>query len=334
MAVTAKRASSFDLSLVGPAGEPIDLWRTLVSHGIASLPPMALDEDARLLEVTLSTGAGRPRTVRVIASPKGQGRVEILGRPPGRAGLQALRTTLRYMLCLDEDLSPFYARASRDPSLAWVTRGAGRMLRSPTVFEDVVKTVCTTNCSWSATERMIASLVRHLGEPAAGAAPGAVEGRAFPTPEAMAAEGPDFYREVVRAGYRGPYLARLARSVAEGETDLEMLGRASPEALPDDELAARLLALPGVGPYAAAHVMMLVGRHSRLILDSWTRPTYARLVGRTAVADDAIVRRFRRYGSYAGLAFWLFLTRDWVAESEASSASAPGLSPPPDGKDD
>jgi len=75
----------------------------------------------------------------------------------------------------------------------------------------------------------------------------------------------------------------------------------------------RLLALPGVGPYAAAHVMMLLGRYSRLVLDSWTRPKYARLNGGRPARDAAIERRFRRYGPYRGLAFWLFLTRDWVA---------------------
>jgi 3-methyladenine DNA glycosylase/8-oxoguanine DNA glycosylase len=73
-----------------------------------------------------------------------------------------------------------------------------------------------------------------------------------------------------------------------------------------------LLALPGVGPYAAAHVMMTLGRYHRLILDSWTRPTYAKKVGRPKVSDASIERRFRRYGPYAGLAFWLYLTRDWV----------------------
>jgi hypothetical protein len=30
------------------------------------------------------------------------------------------------------------------------------------------------------------------------------------------------------------------------------------------------------------------------------------------VSDAGIERRFRRYGPYAGLAFWLYLTRDWV----------------------
>jgi 3-methyladenine DNA glycosylase/8-oxoguanine DNA glycosylase len=317
--------------LAGPGGEPVDLWRTLVSHGVASLPPMSLDEDARTLEVTLPVRGARPRTVRILAGPRPprapgepsrEGRVEFLGRAPSAGVVRAVMATLRYMLSLDEDLSPFYARVRRDPKLAWVAAGAGRMLRSPTVFEDVVKTVCTTNCSWSATVRMVGALVEHLGVPAVGAPPTGITGRAFPTPQAMASADPSFYRDVARAGYRGGYLASLARAVAGGEIDLEVLGRAKPDGPPDDEVEERLLALPGVGPYAAAHVMMLVGRHSRLILDSWTRPTYARLVRRRTVPDDVIVRRFRRFGPYAGLAFWLFLTRDWVMEPQDRQAEA------------
>jgi 3-methyladenine DNA glycosylase/8-oxoguanine DNA glycosylase len=311
----------WEFELLDPGGNPIDLWRTLVSHGIAALPPMQLDEDARTLEVTLKAGGTSPRTIRVLEG-HGRGRVEVAGRAPGLNATQGIVTKLRYMLRLDEDLSAFYALAARDPRLEWVTQGAGRMVRSPTVFEDVVKTLCTTNCSWSATERMVGAIVEHLGEPASGAPATGGAGRAFPSAEAMAAAPAEFYKDVARAGYRGPYLLSLASSVADGVVDLERLARAAPEELSDDAVAAQLLALPGIGPYAAAHVMMLLGRCSRLILDSWTRPTYARLARRRTVADDDIVRRFRRYGDYAGLAFWLFLTRDWVVEPEQQQAAA------------
>ena len=211
------------------------------------------------------------------------------------------------MLRLDADLTPFYEAAGDDPDLAWACAGAGRMLRSPTVFEDVVKTICTTNCAWSATVRMVTALVGELGVRAPDGR------RSFPTAAAMAEAAEAFYKDVVRAGYRGPYLRSLAADVASGALDLEAL--ADPE-LPDDEIAARLLALPGCGPYATAHMMMLLGRYSRLILDSWTRPKYARLSGRKTTTDKTIDRRFRRYGEYAGLAFWLYLTRDWVPETD------------------
>lgn len=177
------------------------------------------------------------------------------------------------------------------------------MLRTPTVFEAVVKTIATTNVAWSATVRMVSALVEQLGEAAPTGA------RAFPTAEAMASVPETFYRETVRAGYRSAYLHALASGVDAGTVDVEALGVESD--LPDGEVAGRLLALPGIGPYGAAHLMMLLGRHSRLILDSWTRPKYAQVNGRKA-SDATVERRFRRYGEYSGLAFWLYLTKDWV----------------------
>jgi N-glycosylase/DNA lyase len=211
------------------------------------------------------------------------------------------------MLRLDEDLSLFYAAAAGEPTLAWVALGAGRMLRSPTVFEDLVKTICTTNCTWSATVRMVSAIVRELGVPASGAP----ERRSFPGPAALASADDTFFTGIAKAGYRGPYLRTIATEVAEGRLDLEGLGN---PAHSDDVVAEQLLALPGVGPYATAHMMMLLGRYRRLILDSWTRPTYRRLAGRPRVTDKGIERAFRRYREFAGLAFWLTLTEDWVAE--------------------
>jgi 3-methyladenine DNA glycosylase/8-oxoguanine DNA glycosylase len=292
-----------ELPLVGAGGEPVDFARTIVSHGVAELPPNQLDLGARTLETTLAVPAGA-RSVR-LTKRKGSTRVELVAGRAGQRQVDAITRAIRHIFRLDEDLSPFYALVREDPELDWCTIGAGRMLRGATVFEDVVKTICTTNTAWSATRKMTAALVDNLGVEAPGGA------RAFPGPGVMAETEEAFYRDVVRAGYRGPYLRTLARDVAEGRVDLEQLN--DPD-LPDDEAAARLLALPGVGPYAAAHIMLTsLGRYSLLVLDSWTRPTYRKLSGaRRAVKDATIERRFRPYGAWAGLAFWLYLTRTWV----------------------
>jgi 3-methyladenine DNA glycosylase/8-oxoguanine DNA glycosylase len=139
---------------------------------------------------------------------------------------------------------------------------------------------------------MTAALVDNLGSEAPGGR------RTFPTPAAMAAADEQFYKDVIRADYRGPYLKALATDVAEGTLDLEELN--DPE-LADDEVAARLLELPGVGPYAAAHVMLTsLGRYSRLVLDSWTRPTYGKLSGARGALkrrdDRAPLQALRRVG--------------------------------------
>jgi 3-methyladenine DNA glycosylase/8-oxoguanine DNA glycosylase len=284
------------IELRGAGGEPVDFARTLLSHGVADLPPNRIAEDGSRLETVLPAEEG----ARVVVVEARGDRVSVNPETP------RIDRQVRRMFALDQDLSAFYAVAAADPALAWVTAGAGRMLRSPTVFEDVVKTICTTNCAWSGTVRMVTALVDHLGA----AAVGAPDRRAFPTPAAMAAAGEEFYRDVARAGYRGPYLRTLALDVAEGRVDLEAL---RDPALTDEEVAEALLALAGVGPYAAAHMMMLLGRYRKLILDSWTRPKYRRVSGRARITDKGIERAFRRYREFAGLAFWLTLTEDWIS---------------------
>jgi 3-methyladenine DNA glycosylase/8-oxoguanine DNA glycosylase len=84
-----------------------------------------------VLETTLPARRGA-RTVRI--TERG-GVLRIEGSADPR-----LTTTVEHMFRLDEDLSGFYELV-REDDLAWVVLGAGRMLRAPTVFEDVVKTI-------------------------------------------------------------------------------------------------------------------------------------------------------------------------------------------------
>jgi N-glycosylase/DNA lyase len=218
---------------------------------------------------------------------------------PSTKDARAIESALRRMLRLDQNLAPFYTLIADDPALSWATAGAGRLMASPTVFEDIVKTICTTNCAWSATVRMTNALAE-LGD------------GAFPTVETIATTPDSWFTEIGRMGYRGPYIKKIAQGVAAGTLDLATFTDGA--ALSDDDVEEALLELPGVGPYAAAHIMQLIGRHRRLVLDSWTRPTYLRLAKKKRATDTTIRRAFARYGEYAGLAFWLFLTREWISD--------------------
>lgn len=297
--------------------EPFDLALTVRSHGWYDLPPWRWDAARQVLGRPFLLAPKRAVFAEVTPDPRGglafrafaEGR---LSPAEGRAARAAMATCL----ALDEDLAPFRALAAglerrraagkgRDlPDLRWaLRRGAGRLLRSPTVFEDAVKTLCTTNCSWALTRSMVSRLCEALGEPAP------LGARAFPTAEAMAAQPERFYREEIRAGYRAPFLAALARGAAGDGLDLEAL-RDSP--LPTDELAARISELQGFGPYATEHLLRLLGRHGHLALDSWTRATLARLRGKRRPPADRTLRRwYAPYGDYAGLAMWLEVTADW-----------------------
>jgi 3-methyladenine DNA glycosylase/8-oxoguanine DNA glycosylase len=296
-----------------------DLDLTVRSHGFYDLAPWEYDPERRVLSRPLLLSSGRAVVVAVAPGAGGRGiafRVASEGRLAALDAAEA-RAALRTCLSLDDDLAPFHelVRALEAsppgrrplPALSWaVERAAGRLLRSPTVYEDAVKTLCTTNCAWALTRLMVKNLVEHLGAPAPGGT------RCFPTPAAMAGRDERFYRDVVRAGYRAPWLARLSRAVASGALDVE--GWRDPS-FATDALALRIRALDGFGPYASEHLLRLLGRYDHLALDSWSRAKLARLRGKRQVPPDATIRRwFAPYGRFAGLALWLELTADWHSD--------------------
>ena len=136
-----------ELKLVGAGGEPVDLRRTIASHGVADLPPNRIDDQAWTLELTLPLDGKPPRTVRVSQGRPGYAKVEVLGRKPARADLERLQAQVARVLRLDEDLTPFYELAAKDPDLAWATAGAGRMMRCPSPRSH------RPSAGWSATRR-------------------------------------------------------------------------------------------------------------------------------------------------------------------------------------
>jgi 3-methyladenine DNA glycosylase/8-oxoguanine DNA glycosylase len=293
-----------------------DLDRVVRSHGWYDLAPWSWSPERRVLARPLRLSGGK--VVQAEVAEPGPGRILLRVKGGGRlraADAAEVRAVVRTCLALDEDLEPFRARAravegaeGERPVQRALDRGLGRLLRSPTVFEDAVKTLCTTNCSWSLTRAMTTRLVEELGAEGP-------SGRAFPGPEAMAARTERFYRERIRSGYRAPFLRRLARDVASGRLDLEAW---RDPAIPPADLRRRILELDGFGPYAAEHLMRLLGRHEGLALDSWTRRKIAELRGRKRQPSDQVLTRwFAPWGKWAGLAMWLEATCDWHDDAPA-----------------
>jgi N-glycosylase/DNA lyase len=283
--------------------------RTAISHGWCELPPFAINlNDWKLVRV-IDLGNARPVTVEISGSPRGLA-VEV-DRPVGSRAVERIIRDVRHMLRLDDDLDEFYDAVARDPEFNWIGEsGAGRLLRSPTVFEDLVKTVCTTNCSWALTDKMVTTLVEALGRPDGGGK------RAFPNPAAMAEMPESFYRDEVRAGYRAPYLKELAERVASGEIDPESWQHSD---LPTLELKSEMKRIKGVGDYAAENLLKLVGRYDVLALDSWVRGKFARIRNRKRKASDRKIERYySRFGEWRGLALWCDMTRDWLEDGAAA----------------
>jgi 3-methyladenine DNA glycosylase/8-oxoguanine DNA glycosylase len=279
---------------------------TVYSHGWYDLPPFRLDQEIwKLVYVFRDDNGCEPFSAEISET---DGRIKIKAKVPADGRAKLVRD-VRHILRLDEDLSGFYGLIDPKSRLSWAVRsGAGRLLRSPTVFEDLVKTICTTNCSWALTRNMVTNLVEKLGDPASDGS------RAFPTSETMASMPVSFYRDEIKAGYRAPYFVELAVKVADGSLDPESWLRSE---LPTPELKKEIKTVKGVGDYAAENLLKLIGRYDGLALDSWLRSQFYKKHNREKSCDDKKVERhYRKFGVWKGLAIWCDMTERWHPETD------------------
>lgn len=287
---------------------------TIYSHGWCELAPFDIDVENWRLSYVFSDKK-KPISATIFEEA---GLLQIdLDRKPSNE--QKIINDARHLLRLDDDIDGFYDSVAGHERLDWVVKKrAGRMLRSPTVFEDLVKTICTTNCSWALTKIMVGNLVEKLGvsEPPASAGGKSARKRrrtlknAFPTPEAMAGVSENFYRNEIKAGYRAPYFVELAEVVVAGKLDLQSWLTTD---LPTSELKKEMKKVKGVGDYAAENLLKLVGRYDGLALDSWLRSQFYKNYNKEKVCPDKkIEKHYKKFGKWRGLVIWCDMTEKWI----------------------
>ena len=291
---------------------PMDLGLVVRSHGWYDLAPFEWDSEKKSLRFIFLEGedpvqvavTSRASGLVATATAAGKPSLPFIENPSSNISRRAIGRVLERVLDLQADLSSFHSSCAGDPRFAWIARrGAGRILRAPTLFEDAVKVLATTNCTWGLTKLMVRNLVERFDR--GGAFPDATFVAGLP---ARALVGAKF-------GYRAPYLAAFAGRVASGKLDL---ARWEDETRPDEDVEKEIRAEKGFGPYAADTLGRFLGRHRKLGLDSWSRKKVASLRFRgRAVKDARVERLYAPFGRHAGLAFWLDVTRDWHEEKES-----------------
>ncbi|MBI4821425.1 MAG: Fe-S cluster assembly protein HesB [Deltaproteobacteria bacterium] len=283
---------------------PFDLAVLARSHGWYDLPPFSWDEGDRTLRYRALVDGRSLALVLRQAAPDGP--IEVSSPSAALELDEGAMSVVRRILSLDSDLEPTWELARREPRLRWAAdRGAGRMLRSATLFEDLLKILFTTNCTWAATRSMCQNAMA-LG----------VAG-AFPSPSELDDLEESDWKSKARVGYRARSAKELVRRFESDRGQIEReLSRMS-----SAELSKWLLALPGFGPYAAGQAMRLLGRFESLALDSWCRSRIAELTGRER-SDEAIEKVYGEYGDSKGLILWLDITRDWHEREGADAHRA------------
>lgn len=280
------------MTITPPDG--FDLARDVCSYGYFLLEPNHWDPEAQTLARVLDP-LGTPAMAVIDQRRSGDLRARF-DRTLSRPEQAAARVQMTRMLALDlpaDEVADFHRMDPR-----WKKSGRARLFRSPTLFEDIVKTVTNCNVAWPSTMTMNRRLCEVMGARSVSGA------RAFPTAAKLARANPAKLRARCRVGYRDARIVDLARLTVRGEIDEAWLA----DPATDDEAVFKFLkSLPGIGPYAAGNIMQLLGRYSRLALDSESL-RHARTVLGMEGSDADLMKRlsahYEPFGRHKFRSYW------------------------------
>ena len=308
------------LTLRLPARAPFDgpgLMRFFADHAIAGVEGAGAEdgraegagaEDGRAedggtgvgtAEVDASQGGGPAGYSRVVRLPAGTAHIDI--RLEGEAAvtctalidnvadISPLVSRVRRLFDLDADSRAIDAALAADPALApSVARFPGvRLPGSLDAEETLFRTLVGQQISVAAARTVLGRLCGELS-PGTGLFPTATQ---FAEGGARVLRGPPV---------RVATILRVAEALAEGTLVLDV-------GASEAELQARLVALPGIGPWTAGYVAMRVLGSPDVLLSSdlIMLQSAARLgLPGTAKALAAHGRRWAPWRSYAGLHLW------------------------------
>ena len=284
-----------------------NLARDVCSYGYFLLAPNHWDVDRQHMLRVLEFDDGP--SMCIIDHPGATLRARF-DRALDRAEQASARAQITRMLCLDTSHAEIKSFHKADPR--WKKSGVGRLFRSPTLFEDVIKTVTSCNVTWPSTVNMNRRLCEVCGRKSPSGVPG------FPSAKKLARTRVGTLRGRCRVGYRDQRIIDLAKLFTKGHIDEEWVQTTGT----DDEVFKFLITLPGIGPYAAGNIMQLMGRYSRLALDTESirhAKSVLGMVGTDAHLMKALAKHYEPFGEHKFRSYWFEIWRFY--ESKAGPAT-------------
>lgn len=258
---------------------PYSLQLTVLSHGWRNLAPYDWIEERKTLtrrdnvpikDIPLFfeiTSTGKSAITLTVTAPN----------TLESADLHVCTSGIRRALCLENTRDEFSEMAKTiDPDLAtFIDMGGGRLLRGTTLFEDIVKTLLTTNTTWSSTQRMVLNLVNTYGK-----------NGSFPLPIDFQSCSDAQLRKTCKLGYRSRYLLQLLDQFSDH---------------PCGDMPCIPEKIMGLGEYGMAHIRMLNEDFSTIPIDSGVRAYCLQQYG--SQHDGEINDTFAEWGKYKCLAY-------------------------------
>jgi AraC family transcriptional regulator of adaptative response / DNA-3-methyladenine glycosylase II len=277
----------FTLALRLPARPPFDgvgLMRFLADHAVAGLE----SGDGHSFERVLRLPRG---VASVRLTLDGESGVRCEARLEKLADVSALVARIRGLLDLDADSVAIDTALGADPVLAPLVAALPglRLPGSVDAEETLFRTLVGQQVAVAAARTVLGRITGELGEVVPG-------GTLFPTAAAIAASS-----GVIRGpASRVRTILGVAEAVASGALPLDI-------GMPVEEFTAKLVALPGVGPWTAGYLAMRVLGNPDVLLSTdliVLQSAAARGLPATARTLAEYGERWAPWRSYATLHLW------------------------------
>ncbi len=222
--------------------------------------------------------------------------VEFFSAPDGETAIEPL---VRDYLRLHDDLDAIYEAIGADERIAaGIARYPGMRILRQEPWECLISFICSANSNIPRISANVEDMAKSFGIHIE------FDGRVrntFPTPPVLAEVGEQPLRQL-GLGFRAKYVARVARTVADGALDLYALREAS-----YDEALEALTALPGVGDKVANCVLLFsLDKLEAFPVDVWIdralREWYLDGAGLKLTRKAMRPWAQQRFGRYAGYA--------------------------------
>ena len=266
-----------------------DLYMTCHTHGWVYLSPFRWDDQSETLHFPAFIGE-TPIDIEVRQEGNQILACLISKDDLSQENIDLAKGLVSRALDLHSDTDRLLERAKNVGSeyVDIIKKGAGRLLHSPTLWEDAAKTLFTTNCTWTLTQRMceVACSEQFSKAAPSGAFP-------FPPPKIFARYTPQQIKKLMPVGYRSDYLVELAKRFSEDPSlcDIEFNGFDYKEA---DKLVR---SLKGFGNYAVAHLLILSGYFNEIPVDTVV-VAYLKKNYRVRKPESFINRNYRKWKEY------------------------------------
>ncbi|KAK7333933.1 hypothetical protein VNO80_30714 [Phaseolus coccineus] len=287
-----------------------NLEKAVCNHGFFMMAPNKWNPSTKSLQRPLRLMDQRCSVMVTISHPPGENNLHVHVHDVEVLSLedqQAILALSRMLRISDEDENAVIEFQKLYPEAK--EEGFGRIFRSPSIFEDAVKSLLLCYCSWQRTLKMAKSLCELQLQLSRSNRKKQQLVENFPIPKELLEISESNLQKQCGLGMRAGYIMKLAKKV-EKNSIMEKLEKERSRFV-----HTRLIEFNGFGPFSVATTLMCMGKYEKVPADSETKRHLKEVYGIDSSENQPLHKIVEEiYGKYTPfqcIAYWFEVVQNY-----------------------